>query len=321
MKKRNLKDLSKLKLTKNIIIPFPNFQQNTIISPTQMNDNFEEIEHAYNSLIDNHNGAIQNLEDALNEIIVNDGDTILNEETRIKNEDTRVQNEKNRIAMYNIHLNDEIRREQEHLDMINSVNTAISNIPSRDELKGDKGDKGERGEKGDKGERGEQGIQGVKGEKGDKGDPGVVPDISHIEDEINDLQERLNELKLIASNVTMADGSTVEDTVNTNKTNISNLNNRADALNAHIGNLISTDNVLTDNGYVVRKFCSDADALNINNGLFATDENTVGVSRTGILAHKQWDVNYAYQTLHPYGETYLMFRHKHGNVWSDWREL
>ena len=52
------KELKELKLTKNIIIPFPNFQQNTIISPTQMNDNFEEIEYAYNNLIDNHNGAI-----------------------------------------------------------------------------------------------------------------------------------------------------------------------------------------------------------------------------------------------------------------------
>lgn len=62
------KELKELKLTKNIIIPFPNFQQNTIISPTQMNDNFEEIEHAYNTLIDNHNGAINRLEEAINSI-------------------------------------------------------------------------------------------------------------------------------------------------------------------------------------------------------------------------------------------------------------
>ena len=62
------KDLKELKLTKNIIIPFPNFQQNTIISPTQMNDNFEEIEYAYNNLIDNHNGAIQKIEEALSEL-------------------------------------------------------------------------------------------------------------------------------------------------------------------------------------------------------------------------------------------------------------
>lgn len=58
------KELKELKLTKNIIIPFPNFQQNTIISPTQMNDNFEEIEHAYNTLIDNHNGAVSKIEEA-----------------------------------------------------------------------------------------------------------------------------------------------------------------------------------------------------------------------------------------------------------------
>ena len=62
------KDLKELKLTKNIVIPFPNFQENTIISPTQMNDNFEEIEYAYNNLIDNHNGAIQKIEEALSEL-------------------------------------------------------------------------------------------------------------------------------------------------------------------------------------------------------------------------------------------------------------
>ena len=59
------KELKELKLTKNIIIPFPNFQQNTIISPTQMNDNFEEIEYTYNNLIDNHNGAITKINKAL----------------------------------------------------------------------------------------------------------------------------------------------------------------------------------------------------------------------------------------------------------------
>ena len=202
MKRRNLKDLSKLKLTKNVIIPFPNFQQNTIISPTQMNDNFEEIEYAYNNLIDNHNGAIQNLEDALNEIIVNDGDTILNEEVRIKNEETRVANEEERksneldrqeeeikrIAMYNTHMNDEIKREQKHREMVNSfntkvseVNTAISSIPSKEELKGekgDKGDKGDRGEKGEKGEPGEPGAQGLRGIQGEKGDDGLTTSIT-----------------------------------------------------------------------------------------------------------------------------------------------
>ena len=60
------KELKELKLTKNIIIPFPNFQQNTVISPVQMNDNFEEIEYAYNNLIDNHNGAIKNVENSIN---------------------------------------------------------------------------------------------------------------------------------------------------------------------------------------------------------------------------------------------------------------
>ena len=208
MQKRNfkiikLKDLSKLKLTKNIIIPFPNFQQNTIISPTQMNDNFEEIEYAYNNLIDNHNGAIQNLEDALNEMIIGDGDTVVNEATRIENENIRISNEEerianeisreeaeeNRIKMYNVHLNDELRREETHQSMLNTFNSkvvdvdnAINSIPSKEELKGDKGDKGDAFAYKDftsqqlealRGPQGLQGPQGLKGDKGDTGEQGV----------------------------------------------------------------------------------------------------------------------------------------------------
>lgn len=196
MKERELKEL---KLTKNIIIPFPNFQPNTIISPTQMNDNFEEIEHAYNTLIDNHNGAVAKIQEILDSIDANSGDIIENENIRINSEKIRSQNEeqriqseeerkaeeKKRIAMYNVHLNDELRREQKHTEMVNTfddkiqeINNVIEDIPTPEELKGEKGDKGDKGEKGEKGERGEQGLQGVqgipgeKGEKGDQGDKG-----------------------------------------------------------------------------------------------------------------------------------------------------
>ena len=198
------KELKELKLTKNIIIPFPNFQQNTIISPTQMNDNFEEIEHAYNNLIDNHNGAITKVNKALAEITSSDNEALTNEQFRVQAENIRVQNESERvsneeeriseetkrIAMYNTHLNDELRREQKHTQMIGEfdlkkteldafigekeeeVQNAINSIPTKEELKGEKGDKGDRGEKGEQGERGLQGIQGIQGLKGDKGDKG-----------------------------------------------------------------------------------------------------------------------------------------------------
>ena len=198
------KELKELKLTKNIIIPFPNFQQNTIISPTQMNDNFEEIEHAYNNLIDNHNGAITKVNKALAEITSSDNEALTNEQFRVQAENIRVQNEservsneeeriseeQKRIAMYNTHLNDELRREQKHTQMIGEfdlkkteldafigekeeeVQNAINSIPTKEELKGEKGDKGDRGEKGEQGERGLQGIQGIQGLKGDKGDKG-----------------------------------------------------------------------------------------------------------------------------------------------------
>lgn len=136
------KELKELKLTKNIIIPFPNFQPNTIISPTQINDNFEEIEYAYNNLIDNHNGAVAKIQEVLDSISTNSGDIIENENIRINSEKIRSQNEeqriqseeerkaeeKKRIAMYNVHLNDELRREQKHTEMVNTFDDKIQEI-------------------------------------------------------------------------------------------------------------------------------------------------------------------------------------------------
>lgn len=121
MKRRSSKDLSKLKLTKSVIVPFPNFQQNTIISPTQMNDNFEEIEYAYNNLIDNHNGAIQSLQDALNESITNNDEIASNEEERIKREEER-------IEAYNTHASNELKREEAHSNMIATFDLKIEEV-------------------------------------------------------------------------------------------------------------------------------------------------------------------------------------------------
>lgn len=226
MKETKLKDLTNLKLTKDIIVPFPNFQQNTIISPTQINDNFEEIEYAYNNLIDNHNGALVKIQDALNEIIVNDGDTIINEATRISNEEKRILNEEERklyeqerreeenrrITMYNVHLNDELQRSQNHKEMteafrakindvdnkISGYNAKISDIDKRLRTVDSKmldvdvklvdvnraidsipskaelmGDVGPQGPKGEKGATGERGPQGPQGERGPQGIPGT----------------------------------------------------------------------------------------------------------------------------------------------------
>lgn len=152
------KELKELKLTKNIIIPFPNFQQNTIISPTQMNDNFEEIEHAYNTLIDNHNGAINRLEEAINSIP---------------------------------EIEDLVGVKGDKGDKGDRGEPGIQGIQG---VKGDKGDKGDKGEdgviifeeltpeqkatlKGDKGDKGDRGEQGLPGEKGEKGDNGITPNI------------------------------------------------------------------------------------------------------------------------------------------------
>lgn len=164
------KELKELKLTKNIIIPFPNFQQNTIISPTQMNDNFEEIEHAYNTLIDNHNGAINRLEEAINSI------PEIEDLVGVKGDkgDKGEQGERGEKG--------------EKGDKGDRGEPGIQGIQG---VKGDKGDKGDKGEdgviifeeltpeqkatlKGDKGDRGEQGLPGEKGEKGDNG---ITPNI------------------------------------------------------------------------------------------------------------------------------------------------
>ena len=213
------KELKELKLTKNIIIPFPNFQPNTIISPTQINDNFEEIEYAYNNLIDLHNGAISKVEDSINRSvetidrvqgvendlqdserkrILNENTRITNESVRISSENIRIENENTRIAneaqreqqelermsTYQTHINDEIKREEKHNQMIGTFNEkvgeldeAIASIPTKQELKGEKGDKGDRGE------------QGVKGD---------TPSITHLEtsinNKINEVETRFNTL-------------------------------------------------------------------------------------------------------------------------------
>lgn len=164
------KELKELKLTKNIIIPFPNFQQNTIISPTQMNDNFEEIEHAYNTLIDNHNGAINRLEEAINSI------PEIEDLVGVKGD----KGDKGEQG--------ECGEKGEKGDKGDKGEPGIQGIQG---VKGDKGDKGDKGEdgviifeeltpeqkatlKGDKGDRGEQGLPGEKGEKGDNG---ITPNI------------------------------------------------------------------------------------------------------------------------------------------------
>lgn len=170
------KELKELKLTKNIIIPFPNFQQNTIISPTQMNDNFEEIEHAYNTLIDNHNGAINRLEEAINSI------PEIEDLVGIKGDkgDKGEQGERG-----------EKGERGDKGDKGDKGDRGEPGIQGIQGVKGDKGDKGDKGEdgviifeeltpeqkatlKGDKGDRGEQGLPGEKGEKGDNG---ITPNI------------------------------------------------------------------------------------------------------------------------------------------------
>ena len=241
------KELKELKLTKNIIIPFPNFQQNTIISPTQMNDNFEEIEHAYNSLIDNHNGALEKINKVLSDLTSSDNEAIVNEQERVQAEETRVQNEEQRIsdeeerkteetkriAMYNTHLNDELRREQKHTEMVNTFDTKIGEVNTfvstkKEEIDSFVDTKTEEVEEfvdlktnqvnsfittktseinafvTAKGQEVQNAINAIPpkseliGAKGDKGDKGDTPSITHLEtsinNKINEVETRFNTL-------------------------------------------------------------------------------------------------------------------------------
>ena len=159
------KELKELKLTKNIIIPFPNFQQNTIISPTQMNDNFEEIEHAYNTLIDNHNGAINRLEEAINSI------PEIEDLVGVKGDkgDKGEQGERGEKG--------------EKGDKGDTGATGsrgpegpqgVQGLTGPAGPKGEKGDTGTQGLQGIQGPQGPQGLQGPTGPKGDKGDTGLA---------------------------------------------------------------------------------------------------------------------------------------------------
>lgn len=62
----NTIDYEKAKVKREVTIPFPNFQPNTIISSTQLNDNFEELENVLNHFIETYNMFVEELQTKLN---------------------------------------------------------------------------------------------------------------------------------------------------------------------------------------------------------------------------------------------------------------
>lgn len=45
---------------RKMLIPFKNFLKGTVISPTQMNDNLQEVEYTFNALYDDHSDLKKN---------------------------------------------------------------------------------------------------------------------------------------------------------------------------------------------------------------------------------------------------------------------
>lgn len=133
------KQIDDLKLTKHILIPFPNFQENTIISPTQINDNFEEIEYGYNQLIDNHNKAIETIKELTNKIKLletlinnnnnnNNNDNNNNDNNNNDNNDSDEDNDEDNDQDSDQDNNDDNVEEEVKVALVGSAIVGISRI-------------------------------------------------------------------------------------------------------------------------------------------------------------------------------------------------
>ena len=72
-----------------------------------------------------------------------------------------------------------------------------------------------------------------------------------IDNAIQEVKGKIDGLELVASNVKMADGTTVQTTVTTNKSNISTLQSEVSANKASILNLTSNDTITSSAGAAV----------------------------------------------------------------------
>ena len=141
-----------------------------------------------------------------------------------------------------------------------------------------------------------------------------------IDSAIQEVKGKIDGLELVASNVKMVDGTTVEDTVTTNKTNISSLQTRVNNGQNH--------KITQDNGTVVRQDSIDLNTLT-KTGLYYSANPTnspMGIASAWYIDVKAMNSNaYVYQMLtrnqarNDVLEKYE--RNMHNGTWSEWREL
>ena len=135
-----------------------------------------------------------------------------------------------------------------------------------------------------------------------------------IDNAIQEVKGKIDGLELVASNVKMVDGTTVEDTVTTNKTSISNLQTRVD----------NGQNVkLTEDNGVCRGIPNN-NANDIDITGFWMNSNVANAPTTGWIyleskVHNNLFQNQVATDLHDSSKRWT--RHKTSGIWSEWREL
>lgn len=148
-----------------------------------------------------------------------------------------------------------------------------------------------------------------------------------IDSKLKEAEESLSGLELVASNVKMADSTTVEETVSANKTSISLLNTKADTTNTNLNNLKTK----VDNGQNHKITNDDGTAIN------SVGADLNNLTNTGTYVGNNWinapSINYALvevkkgtsgiikQLFTETTSTKQYLRIFRSGVWTTWRSL
>ena len=140
-----------------------------------------------------------------------------------------------------------------------------------------------------------------------------------IDNAIQEVKGKIDSLELVASNVKMVDGTTVEDTVTTNKTSISNL--QSDINNIQRKKLTHDDGrylQTRDNGDIDVPFLGWANYFNAKGTLpngYNPEDNDFLIENKGV--GNDWIRQILYDV-----RSYNSFvRMRTNGTWSEWREL
>lgn len=156
-----------------------------------------------------------------------------------------------------------------------------------------------------------------------------------IDEAIQEVKSGIDSLELIASNVKMADGSTVEDTVSTNKSNISSLETKVTNLYGNTENLKGEHILKSYPGKYFSSATTETDLNTIKYNLIcytAAADNLLNLppgetGGSGMLEITKTFTNNSNQhTIQRFtntvsNKTYIRCYNKDKNTWTEWREL